>query len=38
MGLEIGKGAVSAGEGFRGAEEDAVNAGKKLAGSRNGGS
>ena len=37
VGLEIGKGAVSAGEGFGGAEEDAVDAGDMLAGSRDSG-
>ena len=34
MGLKIREGAVSAGEGFRGANEDAVDAGNMLAGFR----
>ena len=36
MGLKIGEGVVSAGEGFRGANEDAVDAGNLLAGIRQG--
>lgn len=32
MGLEIGKGAMSAGEGLGGAEEDSVNAVDMLVG------
>ena len=33
MGLEVGEGAVSAGEGFGGAEKDAIDAANMLASS-----